>query len=685
MNSEPGALVGVDVGGTFTDLVYCHAGTTRSLKVPSTPRQEEGLLAAVDALEDELGPRVVLRRLVHGTTVATNAVLEESWAATALLTTEGFRDVLEIGRQDRPSLYDLFARRPRPVVPRGLRLDVPERLDHRGRVVRPVDEDGVRRLARGIRGSVESVAVVLLFSFLNDGHERTVRSLLEEELPGVPVTLSSEVLPEVREYERTSTTVLSAALRPVVAKYLERLSAGLGKRSRPVPLLLMSSAGGVLSAQEAARSPVGLLLSGPAGGVEGARRVGTAAGLSDMITLDMGGTSADVALIAGGELQRSPERTVGGRPVRLPAVDVHTVGAGGGSIARLDGGGALRVGPQSAGSHPGPACYSRGGTSPTVTDAHLVLGRLPRGRTLGGLLPLNTAAAHAAIARVAGPVGLSAEEAAWGILQVVEATMEQAIRVMSVQRGIDPRGFTLIAFGGAGPLHGAALGAKLGMHRILLPAHAGALSALGLMGADLVLPFVRSLLLPWPEVLPTLLDQMVERFRVEATRRLASAGAEGGTHQLFPAADIRYRGQSFELTVPFPDGELCAATVDNLARDFHCRHERLYGYSSPEDPLELVGLRLTAVAPTEKPPLPRTPGGGDVGVGALPPRPVYFGPERGWISCPVFDRALLPAGGSLPSPSIVEGNDSTCLIPPHTDAEVDQYGNLLLEVRPWTQ
>ncbi len=680
MNDQGKVLVGVDVGGTFTDLAWSHGDQTGVLKVPSTRDQELGFLAAVDALQSRLGSAVAPRRLVHGTTVATNTVLEENWAPTVLITTEGFADVLEIGRQERPELYDLFAQRPTPIVPQGLRLEVPERIDCRGEVLRPLDEQAVRRLARKLPRHVESVAVVLLFSFLNDRHERAIRRILEEESVPLPITLSSELLPEVREYERTSTTVLSAALRPVVAGYLQRLLPKLRGRLGETALLLMSSSGGVLAAEEAARAPARLLFSGPAGGVEGARRVGQETGIPDMITLDMGGTSADVALIAHGELQLSPEQVIAGRPVRLPAVDVHTVGAGGGSIAWIDEGGGLRVGPRSAGAEPGPACYRRGGEEPTVTDAQLILGRLPPERALGGLPNLDVGAARAAVARVGEPLGLTLDQAAWGILEIVESTMEQAIRVISVRRGVDPRGFTLTAFGGTGPLHGATLARKLGMRRALYPAHGGALSALGLMGADLVLTYVRSVLLPWSKVGPQLLRQVLEEFRGRAADQLAAAAVQDGPLELQAAADIRYRGQGFELTVRLPPGKPSAATVDALAEEFHHAHELLYGFSAREEPLDLVSLRLTAVGASGKPPLPRVSVQGDLRQAALNDRPIFVDPAHGWSSCPVFDRRLLPAGAGLPAPSVVEGEESTCFIPPGTSAKTDHMGNLILEV-----
>jgi len=563
-------------------------------------------------------------------------------------------------------------------------LEVPERLDWRGEVVRPLDEEAVRRLAQRLRGEVESVAVVLLFSFLNPAHERRVREILEEEGVDAPITLSSETLPELREYEQTSTTVLTAALRPVVGKYLERLAEALHERGIRAPLLLMQSNGGVAGVEEASLRAAALLLSGPAGGVEGARFVGVAAGFSDLITLDMGGTSADVALIRGGEPTLTPEREIAGRPVRLPMVDVHTVGAGGGSIAWVDEGGVLRVGPRSAGDVPGPACYGRGGTEPTVTDAHLLLGRLPPDRPLGGLPTLSVARAREAIRKIAEPLGFSPEEAAWGTLEVVEATMERAIRVITVERGHDPRDFTLVAFGGAGPLHGASLARKLEIPRVLVPAQAGVLSALGLLAADLRHTFVRSLVLPLAEATPERVNGVLAAFRTKAHQLLANERVAEADMEFLPAADLRYRGQAYELSVPLPDRPLAGEDLQRLAEAFHQRHEALYGYAVPDEPVELVSLRLTATGRTPKPELLRAPKGGSLEEARIGVRPVYFGPDAGWIETQILARERLPAGASFPGPAVVEGAESTVVVPPGTQARVDPFGNLILEVGPWT-
>ncbi|RLE29483.1 hydantoinase/oxoprolinase family protein, partial [Candidatus Acetothermia bacterium] len=546
--------------------------------------------------------------------------------------------------------------------------------------IRPLDEEAVRELAAKIKaGGIQAVAVVFLFSFLNPAHERCVEKILREEGIKATITLSSEVLPEFREYERTSTTVMTAALRPVVEGYLSRLSGALASRGIAAPILVMQSSGGVAGTEEAARVAATLLLSGPAGGVIGARRVGLAAGLSDLITLDMGGTSADVSLIRGGEITLTPEREIAGRPVRLPMVDVHTVGAGGGSIAWIDPGGGLRVGPRSAGAVPGPACYGRGGTEPTVTDAHLFLGHIPGERPLGGLRVLSQDLAARAIEGVARALGLKPEQAAWGILEVVEATMERAIRVISVERGHDPREFALVAFGGAGPLHGASLARKLGIPRVLMPAQAGVLSALGLLSADLVHTFVRSLVVPLDGISPERVNGILSGFRREAEEILEGEGVPPGARKYLPAADLRYRGQAFELTLSLPDRPLTPEDLESLAEEFHREHERRYGYSVPGEPVELVNLRLTVVGETDKPELPRHPAGGSVEGALIERRLLYFGGE-GWREAPVYVRGRLPAGAELRGPAVIEGDESTCLVPPDARAYVDAYGNLILEV-----
>jgi N-methylhydantoinase A len=554
--------LGVDVGGTFTDLVAVSEGRIVTAKVPSTPSdQSEGVLAAVEASGLDLRGC----DLRHGTTVATNALLERKGARTGLLTTEGFRDVIEIGRQNRPSLYDLARDRPPPLVPRELRFAVRERMGLDGSI-EPLDEESVRHAAEQL-GEVDAVAICLLFAYLYPEHERRVGELVREALPGAHVSLSSEVLPEFREYERFATTVADAYLGPVLGAYLRRLEERLGEE-----VLVMQSSGGVLPLAEAAGHAAAAVLSGPAGGAVGAAFVARACGYEDALTLDMGGTSTDVALVVGGEVATTTETVVGGVPIRLPAVDVHSVSAGGGSIAWLDEGGAVRVGPRSAGADPGPAAYGLGGSEPTVTDANLVLGHLPDEARLGGRIELRRDLAEEALARA----GLDAE----GVVRVANAEMARALRVMSVERGVDPRGLALVAFGGAGPMHACALADDLGIGTVLVPRASGVLSALGLAISD------------------------VRRDSLRAVHKPVGDLAEGDFSSLGGgerSADLRYRGQAAELTVPADD-------LGVIADRFHEAHERRHGYRMEDEPVEVVNVRVAAIVPTEKPELEAEPG-----------------------------------------------------------------------------
>lgn len=663
------SVLGIDVGGTFTDFVAHWEGKLFLWKTPTTKPPSHGVLQGLRLLEKRV------ERIVHGTTIATNALLEEKWARTALLTTEGFRDVLEIGRQARPSLYDLFCDRPTPIVPREWRLEVPERLDAQGRVIKPLNEGKVRELAGKLKGQVDSVAVVFLFSFLDPRHERRAREILEEEGVRAPITLSSEVLPEFREYERTSTTVLTAALRPLVESYLEEIAQAINHAK----FLVMRSNGGVCGPREAGRKAAELLFSGPAGGVIGAQFIAEKAGFKNVITLDMGGTSTDVSLVQNGEIQYTTEKEIAGRPVRLPMVDVHTVGAGGGSIAWLDPGGMLRVGPWSAGADPGPACYGRGGTEPTVTDAHLLLGHLPATRPLAGILPLFPSAAERALRELAKKLGLDLASVAQGILDVAEATMERAIRVISIERGHDPRNFVLVAFGGAGPLHAASLARKLGISKVLIPFYAGVLSALGLVTADIVHNFVRSLVAPLASVPLAKINALFEEMRREAEHILREEQISEGRWEFFYSLDLRYRGQGFEINVPISSFPLGDGDLPSLIEAYHRRHDERYGFSNQNAEVELVNLRLRAIGRTEKPDLPEASSLGGIDDAVLERRSVHFGEDGAARVC-VFAREKLPAGAEFPGPAVVEGPESTVLIPPKSRAFVDRFGNLILEV-----
>jgi N-methylhydantoinase A/oxoprolinase/acetone carboxylase beta subunit len=560
--------VGADTGGTFTDLVTAAGRVVKVLSTPDDPgRALRDGLAELDA-----SGRPAL--LAHGTTVATNALLERRGARVALVTTEGFADVIEIGRQDRPSLYDIWADRPAPLVPRELRFEVAGRLDAQGRELAPLPpESGLPALP----GDVAAVAVCLLHADLNPAHEEAVAALLHAR--GADVSCSSRVSPEFREYERTVTTVVNAYLRPVCRAYLEGL-AGLADEA-----LVMTSAGGLVGCDEAARLPAALLLSGPAGGVRAGAAVAAACGYPDAVTFDMGGTSTDVCLVRGGVPEPAPGREVAGLPVRLPSLDIHTIGAGGGSIARLDPGGALAVGPESAGAEPGPVCYGRGGTAPTVTDADLVLGRIPADAAFPGLGRLDPAAAATALLEtLTGDGGTTAQQLAAGVVAVVDAAMEQAVRAVTVERGVDPAGLALVAFGGAGPLHPCAVAEALGMPAVIVPPRAGVFSAVGLLCS----PRQRELVRSWPD--PSArhgLDKALAELGAEARRIVAGIGAgdaPGSDIDVEYALDCRYRGQSHELTVSGVD-------------EFHAEHERRNGYARPAAPVEVVALRGRARRP----------------------------------------------------------------------------------------
>ena len=657
-----GARLGVDVGGTFTDLVALVEGRLVTAKVPTTPRnQAQGVVAALETVHPAVGE---VASFAHGSTVATNALLERRGARTALVTTEGFRDVIEIGRQNRPALYDLTRDRPPALVPRALRFTVTERMGPDGVLV-PLDEQSVRSAVDACReAGVEAVAVCLLFGFLHPEHERRVGEALREALPDVQVSLSSEVLPEFREYERCSTTVCNSYLAPRLGAYLERLADEVKALGLPSPLVMQSS-GGVAEIETAAAHAVGGLLSGPAGGVVGAAWVAGLSGYRDLLTFDMGGTSTDVAPVLGGTVQTTTESVVAGVPVKLAMVDVHTVSAGGGSIAWVDAGGALRVGPGSAGADPGPAAYGRGGKQPTVTDANLYLGYLPDGAELGGEVRLDRGLAEAALGRVGAQLGLDCEETARGIIQVADAEMLRALRVISIERGLDPRELTLVAFGGAGGLHACSLAEELDIGRILVPLAAGVLSALGLAISDVRQDQVSPLLAE----LDTADRDEVEAGFVRLEASIFDRLVGDARPSLARLADLRYAGQSFELTVE-------AGSFEELAARFHAEHERRYGYRMEDEVIELVSLRLVATVPRERPDLRQGPARRD-------PRPTRRGAsfDGGWEEIDVHDRGALGVGSELHGPAVVELAESTLLVRPAWRARVDDVGTLVLERR----
>lgn len=656
-STEP-VLVAVDTGGTFTDLLMLADGGLRSLKVPSTPADpSQAVLLGLRSLG--LGADSRSRRrpfvLLHGTTVATNALLERKGARVGLVTNRGFEDVLEIGRQNRPQLYALVGWRKPPLVGREDRLGVAGRLDPQGAELEPVDADELAGLAEWARAR-DSVAVCLLHSYANPAHEEAVAAALEGS--GVPVSVSSRLLPEFREYERTSTTVVNAFVAPMVSGYLARIE----ERAGAERVAIMGSNGGTVPVRRAAREPVHTVLSGPAGGVVGALHWGRAAGFDQVVTFDMGGTSTDVSLCPGRPL-RTREFAVDGQPVAVPVLDIHTVGAGGGSIARLDTGGALKVGPESAGAEPGPACYGRGGRALAVTDAHVWLGRLPVGGFLGGTASLDREAVEPVLRGVADGMGASLEEAAEGVLAVADSAMERALRVISVERGHDPREFCLVAFGGAGGLHVAELAGRIGVERALVPPSPGLLSAFGMLVAPVTREVSRTVLQRAGDD-PQALDAAFAELRAVAAGALRDEGFEGEDVTVRCSVDARYAGQSFELRVP----------ADGWAEAFHSAHEARYGYARRESPVEAVTLRAVARAPSAE---VRVPGPGP---GTAPkPEPATVLTAGGSIVAESYVRDALGAGARFAGPAIVAEYSGTTWVPEDWECTVVETGSLLLE------
>ncbi len=648
--------IAIDTGGTFTDCVYWSDGELRILKLPSTPIDPGH--AVLDAV-DQIAPGEP-SEIRHGTTVATNALLERKGARVAFVTTAGFEDTIEIGRQARPKLYDWSWKKDPPLAPAEMRFGVAERVTAEGEVLRAADEKELKRLLDAVAAKrPESIAVSLLFSFANSANEEAVVAALSPL--GFPISASHEVLPEFREYERGSTVLINAYLAPKVRSYLQRLDRELQrKKSR---LFVMQSSGGILPAATAALQPVRTILSGPAGGVIGAIDVARRAGFAKILTFDMGGTSTDVALVdASAALQTTTEAQMMALPVAVPMLDIHTVGAGGGSLASFDRGGALRVGPESAGADPGPVCYGKG-EQPTVTDANVVLGRIDPEHFLGGTMQLDEDRAKRFLGQSKGDLG-SAEVFAEGIVRLSDAHMEKALRKISIERGFDPREFTLVSFGGAGPLHACALGRALRIPRVLIPQHPGALSAYGILVSDIVRDYSRTVMLR-PE------DQKIEKefCELEAKGR-AAMQQEGLASMVERFVDVRYAGQGYELTVEWSE---------NFVSEFHRMHEKRYGYSDPGRSVEVVNVRVRTTAGTDK--IPSHPGDdreGDGEQAVLKRRSVYF--EGKQTEAMVYDRARLRAGDRFAGPAVMVEYSATTFVPPGATVTVDSFLNLLVNV-----
>lgn len=678
--------LGIDVGGTFTDVVMIDDATgsiyyTKTLTTPSDLAM--GVLTGIEKILHHVGTDMEnVEYISHGTTIGTNTLIERKGAKVGLITTKGFRDVLEIARIERPDegLYDMMVDLPDPLVPRYLRVEVDERIGADGNIVQPLDVPSVIRAGELFKAvGVEAIAVCLLFSFCNPEHESEVRKILQEVYPGVPISLSSEIAPEFREYERTSTTVINAYLAPVTERYLESLSLHITQKYGHVDLRIMQASGGVMTVNMAKSHSVNMVNSGPAGGALAAALIGKISGVDKLISVDMGGTSFDVGLIVDGHPRVKPEGEFEGYPVKIPLIDVEGIGAGGGSIAWVDAGGALNVGPQSAAAFPGPACYGQGGLLPTVTDANLVLGRINARFFLGGEMVLYPDRSREAIAEyVAKPLRISIEEAASGIIRVVNANMIRGISVGTTQKGYDVREFSLLAFGGAGPLHAVELAQELEIKQVIIPPMCAVFSAFGTVASDLRYDYVKSVALSEHEVSPDRLEVLFSELEAQARCQLQEEHIPQGSTVMIRAADLRYEGQSYELTIPLnQNGITTKLDLKQLIADFHNLHMRIFEYADPSEPIEVISLRLAAICKTPKITIQRKQSESLQELQVKHERMVYF-PATGFVSARIYNRDTLQPGHLLNGPCLIEETASTTVIPMGWLGRVDNYGNICI-------
>jgi N-methylhydantoinase A len=679
--------IGVDSGGTFTDVCLFNdrTGQLDVWKVSSTPRDPS--VGIAQGVSDALGRFGALADdvayLGHGTTVATNALIQKRGALTGLITGEGFRDLLEIGRQKRPSLYDMQADKPETLVRRNLRYEVPERIRYNGTVETPLDYRAARTAIRELRKQgVKSIAVCFLYAFVCPEHEQQMRKVIAEEFPDAFISTSHEVAPEFREFERMTTTVLNAYLGPVTKSYFYGLIERVQTLGINTPPHITQSNGGIMSIDQAARLPVRTLLSGPSTGVIAAQAIGRATGIENLITFDMGGTSTDVAVITNLEYGRANVTDVHGYPVKAPMLDIHSIGAGGGSIAHVDTGGLLKVGPDSAGADPGPACYDKGNDNPTVTDANLVLQTLDPHTMLGGRMKLNQKLANKAVETLATKLSMDLYSAAQGIISVVTANMVKAIRVVSVKRGYDPRDYTLVAFGGAGPLHAARLARELDIEQILVPPRPGLLCAIGLLLTDprVDFAFTRHMLLEGG--IERAIEEQFGRLETQAHEWFNKECITTSSQRLRRSIDIRYVGQNYELEIELPNEPLRHGSLETLATQFRAVHERIYGFAPRNDKIQLVTFRLQAFGIVPKATfLARPEVGPDSETAIIDRRDVWLPEARGFISSIVYDRDQLEPGNEVLGPAVIQQMDSSTLLLPGTKAKVDGYLNLLISSR----
>lgn len=676
--------IGIDVGGTFTDVTLLNSETGRYYTYKLSSTLQDQSLAIANGTKETLElygvPVSEIEYFGHGTTVATNMIIERKGAKTALITTKGFRDLLEIGRQTRPSLYNIMEDKPETLVKRSLRKEISERVTAKGDILRDVDRDEVRAVLKELKEQgVESIAVCFLFSFLNSRNEKIVEDCIKEVWPEAYYSVSSTILPEFREFERLSTTVINSYLGPRMKMYIHNLRQRIKEVGVTVEPYITQSNGGVMSISSTIQTPVQTALSGPSAGVMGAVYIAEAAGFKDIITYDMGGTSTDVSLVKDGIAEYTTKRKVCGLPSGVPMIDVHAVGAGGGSIAQIDNAGALKVGPESAGANPGPAAYGLGNENPVVTDANLVLGRINPHYVLGGRLKIDAELSKKAVkAKIADPMGIGTEEAALGIVKVVNSNMARAIRVITVEKGHNPSDFTLVAYGGAGPLHAVHLAQEMGIRTVLIPPAPGALCALGLLTADIKKSYVRTAIASYDEITPEQINAIMSSLRDEGSAWLDSEKVPNERRKFHGIAEMRYVGQNYELQVEIPTENITASDIEKMKRDFFVAHEKNYGYYNPNAPVQFVNFRCEATGIVKKPNLAELettlddPSKAEIGR-----RVVHF-EESGAVDCPVYDRAKFGRAERVNGPCIIEQMDSTTVVPPNTWFSIDKFGNLII-------
>ena len=676
--------IGIDVGGTFTDVTLLNSETGRYYTYKLSSTLQDQSLAIANGTKETLElygvPVSEIEYFGHGTTVATNMIIERKGAKTALITTKGFRDLLEIGRQTRPSLYNIMEDKPETLVKRSLRKEISERVTAKGDILRDVDRDEVRAVLKELKEQgVESIAVCFLFSFLNSRNEKIVEDCIKEVWPEAYYSVSSTILPEFREFERLSTTVINSYLGPRMKMYIHNLRQRIKEVGVTVEPYITQSNGGVMSISSTIQTPVQTALSGPSAGVMGAVYIAEAAGFKDIITYDMGGTSTDVSLVKDGIAEYTTKRKVCGLPSGVPMIDVHAVGAGGGSIAQIDNAGALKVGPESAGANPGPAAYGLGNENPVVTDANLVLGRINPHYVLGGRLKIDAELSKKAVKKkIADSMGIGTEEAALGIVKVVNSNMARAIRVITVEKGHNPSDFTLVAYGGAGPLHAVHLAQEMGIRTVLIPPAPGALCALGLLTADIKKSYVRTAIASYDEMTPEQINAVMSSLRDEGSAWLDSEKVPSERRKFHGIAEMRYVGQNYELQVEIPTENITVSDIEKMKQDFFVAHEKNYGYYNPNAPVQFVNFRCEATGIVKKPNLAELENTLDDPSKAEIGRRVVHFEESGAVDCPVYDRAKFGRAERVNGPCIIEQMDSTTVVPPNTWFSIDKFGNLII-------